>query len=218
MSNWVSSPEMLVYGYVKARIDVYIPESISGIILLFYGDYDISFETNIECNKLELIKMICEQLNKNIKLKRIYSNTINDAHWKTFHKLCDNQGPTLTLIKNNLDYIFGGYTSVDFKTSIESWNYEKDSRAFLFKLYPDLKIYPIKSNDIHHAIYSQRTGFIVAFGTGKDLWVYSGLNCKLTGYSSPKTYQLNDGCQMVGGTAKYQTFDVVNIEVFKVLE
>ena len=30
---------------------------------------------------------------------------------KKFHSLCDNKGPTLTVIKSTTGYIFGGYTS-----------------------------------------------------------------------------------------------------------
>ena len=31
---------------------------------------------------------------------------------KVFHKLCDNQGPTLTIIESTTERIFGGFTNV----------------------------------------------------------------------------------------------------------
>jgi hypothetical protein len=56
-----------------------------------------------------------------------------------FHAKCDNQGPTLTIFKNEKDRRFGGFT-------MQSWDSSgygrQDSKAFLFSL--DLqKFYPI---------------------------------------------------------------------------
>ena len=33
-----------------------------------------------------------------------------------FHKLCDNKGPTLIFIKTGTGHIFGGFTSLNFKS------------------------------------------------------------------------------------------------------
>ena len=52
------------------------------------------------------------------------------SHWKrcwqasqdgweaaTFHSLCDDKGPTVTIIRVDHKYIFGGYTSLSWKVT-----------------------------------------------------------------------------------------------------
>ena len=41
--------------------------------------------------------------------------------WKStdFHSHCDNKGPSLVIIKTAKDYVFGGYTSVSWDSSIK---------------------------------------------------------------------------------------------------
>ena len=34
---------------------------------------------------------------------------------KTFHSLCDNKGPTVTIVKDTKNSIFGGYTSIPWR-------------------------------------------------------------------------------------------------------
>ncbi|XP_062597458.1 interferon-induced protein 44-like isoform X2 [Saccostrea cucullata] len=50
---------------------------------------------------------------------------------QTFHRLCDNKGPTVTVLHNSIGNVFGGYLS-------SSWNSNnstiKDDNAFLFQL------------------------------------------------------------------------------------
>jgi BTB/POZ domain-containing protein KCTD9 len=48
-----------------------------------------------------------------------------------FHKMCDNRGPTLSVIKSEHDYIFGGYTEEPWYEKRESC-YRKDPKAFIF--------------------------------------------------------------------------------------
>merc|ERR1719174_741410 len=65
---------------------------------------------------------------------------------KDFHLKCDNQGPTLTVIKTTEGYIFGGYIDQSFKSSNK---YMSSRKSFLFTLncYSKLEpsIFPIKS-------------------------------------------------------------------------
>ena len=43
--------------------------------------------------------------------KSLYCSSRNG--WRSFHSYCDNKGPTVTVIKSG-NYIFGGYTDVDW--------------------------------------------------------------------------------------------------------
>ncbi|XP_044181736.1 uncharacterized protein LOC122962616 [Acropora millepora] len=49
----------------------------------------------------------------------------------TFHSLCDNKGPTVTIVKDTKNNIFGGYTSISWQSS-DTW--KNDPKAFLFSL------------------------------------------------------------------------------------
>ncbi|XP_067047394.1 uncharacterized protein [Acropora muricata] len=49
----------------------------------------------------------------------------------SFHSLCDNKGPTVTIVKDTNNNIFGGYTSISWESSRQC---KSDSKAFLFSL------------------------------------------------------------------------------------
>ena len=51
--------------------------------------------------------------------------------YDTFHKLCDNKGAALVLIKALEGFIVGGYTPIDWDNH-SSW--KKDDETFLFSL------------------------------------------------------------------------------------
>jgi hypothetical protein len=50
---------------------------------------------------------------------------------QAFHSKCDGKGNTITIIKSNLNYVFGGYASSAWNSS-GTWI--KDPNAFLFSL------------------------------------------------------------------------------------
>ncbi len=76
----------------------------------------------------------------NSKVTRLYSGSLDGFKASKFHRLCDNKGPTITLIKSTLGRKFGGFT----KQSWESLNgvYKNDPDAFLFSI-DKLTKYPI---------------------------------------------------------------------------
>jgi len=66
---------------------------------------------------------------KNAKL--LYRATRDGFNAKSFHKLCDGMGSTITIVQTNKGDIFGGFTNIDWR---QSDNYYKDNSAFLFTL------------------------------------------------------------------------------------
>ena len=48
-----------------------------------------------------------------------------------FHELCDDQGATLTIVKSEMGFVFGGFSSVSW---IPNGQYYPDDKAFLFSL------------------------------------------------------------------------------------
>lgn len=57
--------------------------------------------------------------------------TVNGGNASAFHKLCDNKGPTLVIVRVG-SYIFGGYTGVSW--SNDRCGYKYSPTAFLFSL------------------------------------------------------------------------------------
>ncbi len=69
--------------------------------------------------------------NQKIKAKLLYRLSRDNHLYETFHKLCDNKGPTLTLIEAVEGFISGGYTPLDWDSKTK-WKEDKDT--FIFSL------------------------------------------------------------------------------------
>jgi hypothetical protein len=48
-----------------------------------------------------------------------------------FHSLCDNKGPTLTLIQTTAGHIFGGFTNLSWDSS---GSYKNETDSFIFSV------------------------------------------------------------------------------------
>lgn len=67
----------------------------------------------------------------NLKTNLLYRASVDGFTSDVFHSLCDNRGPTLTLIKSNRGKVFGGFTTVSWK---KNGGYQADEEAFIFSL------------------------------------------------------------------------------------
>jgi len=98
----------------------------------------------------------------------------------TFHNLCDNQGPTLVLIKNGDNgQVFGGYNPQSWTSS---GNYQSGSGAFLYNLTYDYKL----DQTITAYQTFNRNDYGPTFGGGHD--IYTPLNGS-PGYNYPHSYE-----------------------------
>jgi hypothetical protein len=70
-------------------------------------------------------------MTKSSKINLLYRATRDGFTSQAFHSKCDGKENTITIIKNNLNYVFEGYTSSAWHSS-EAWN--NDPNAFLFSL------------------------------------------------------------------------------------
>ncbi|XP_053383601.1 interferon-induced protein 44-like isoform X3 [Mercenaria mercenaria] len=61
-----------------------------------------------------------------------YAITRDGCDPTVFHKKCDNQGPTVTVLYNQQGSVYGGYTSVSWQSM--SGIYVRDDKAFLYQL------------------------------------------------------------------------------------
>ena len=78
----------------------------------------------------EYLNKLCQWSGYN-KFKLLYRGIRDGSGANIFHNKCDNQGPTICLIKNQKENIFGGYSSISWKSS-GSWQY--GNNCFLFTL------------------------------------------------------------------------------------
>ena len=53
---------------------------------------------------------------QNCEYKLLYRGTRDGFKSAKFHELCDNQGPTLCLMKTSYDYVCGGFASESWKS------------------------------------------------------------------------------------------------------
>ena len=67
-------------------------------------------------------------------IELIYQGSRDGFRANDFHRVCDDKGPTATLIKSEEGHVFGGYTSVSW-TSPNSVILQKDDNAFLFLIH-----------------------------------------------------------------------------------
>ena len=75
---------------------------------------------------LQLVKMTDAS-----EVKLLYRATVDGFSSRAFHSKCDGKGKTITIIRNDLDYVFGGYTSAKWMSDDKAI---EDSSAFIFGL------------------------------------------------------------------------------------
>jgi len=136
-----------------------------------------------------------------------------------FHRLCDGQANTVTVIKNTNGFIFGGYTSIPWSSS---GGYKTDSTAFLFSLTNPsniplkLKVKPGQNALSHYSLFGP------TFGGGNDLYVSScsntnrHSNMNLVSYEFPNGKGGNEGGKFIAGGSD-NNFQTTEIEVFQFL-
>ncbi|UJR27909.1 hypothetical protein I4U23_009170 [Adineta vaga] len=145
----------------------------------------------------------------------IYKATRDGFSHLDFHRCCDNQGPTITVIQTiDNGYLFGGYTSVSWHST---QSYANDLNCpFLFTLINPHGIPPTKY-PIKLPAYSTYNNirYCATFGGGHDIYVSSNSNeQKQSSIYFPHTYTdtTNRGSLTFTGGKKFQTKD---IEVYR---
>jgi len=161
-------------------------------------------------------KTLCELYGNTLpRTELLYKASRDGFDVNAFHKLCDNKGPTITIVQSTNNYLFGGYTSVAWTSS---GSYAVDSNAFLFTLTNPYNIpptkYPIQSSKTQNAVYHHST-YGPTFGCDHDLHVCansSSVNSSYTNFPSNYTDTTGRGNNTFTGNRAFMTTD---IEVFK---
>ena len=124
-----------------------------------------------------------------------------------FHRCCDNKGDTLLLFKTDKNYIFGGYTPLNW-TSPNSGeiNDPNDNMTFLFSLNKMKKYTKISEKNI--TARSQKNHGPL-FGNGTDLGIYDNMK---SGWSYNGTFL--SGGELTNGDSE---FNLNEMEIFQVI-
>jgi len=116
----VDKEENQIIESIKTFGKVYLSGIVFSDSLIINGN-DIYIEN--------IIKWINSE--KKIKTKLLYRKSKDGDDYETFHRLCDNKGPTLILIKSKEGFIVGGYTPLNWD---EHSGWIKDDQTFVFSL------------------------------------------------------------------------------------
>jgi hypothetical protein len=141
---------------------------------------------------------------------------------KAFHDRCDNVPNTVTIIRNSLNFIFGGFTSARWSSANE---YKKDPSAFIFSLRRSGT-----SNNYKLMINSTTGTYALAgvsswgptFGYSYDIFIVDKSNTVIGSFSKIDTYTAptypsgsNGTLFLTGG---YQNWLTTEIEVYQIFK
>jgi len=161
----------------------------------------------------EHYNLICDYIDKNkefkFKFKLLYKGTKDGDTYGIFHKKCDNQGPTISIIESTDGQVFGGYASKSW--DINSKSDISDPDSFLFNINIKKK-YGVSNNK---GLYIP-DGYICDFGGAgfHELWLDDNYFSKFgwcdngNGFNF-KNYELS---------GEKNKFKVIEYEVYKVIE
>ncbi len=151
------------------------------------------------------------------KMELLFRGTKDGMNSNSFHNKCDNKGPTISLIKSDKGYIFGGYTPISWCTDN---NTKYDSSAFLFTLKNVYNTAPTKfGNPKSYSIYCN-SNYGPTFGGGYDICIPSDFleGSPYSGFPYSYNDSLGYGKAIFTGNSNSENFKLHEIEVFKLLK
>jgi hypothetical protein len=141
---------------------------------------------------------------------------------KAFHDRCDNVPNTVTIIRNNLNFIFGGFTSARWSSTA---GYTTDPSAFIFSLRRsgisnNYKLM-INSTTGTYAIYGYSSHGPI-FGGGHDIYIRdlsntnTGSYSRFLSYTEPTYPSGSDSTTfLTGANGNWLTTEIEVYQIFK---
>ena len=122
----------------------------------------VNRESKIIHGNEKKIKSLKKAINptRKIRAELLYRMSENGDNFSTFHELCDNQGPTLTLFQVDDGNKVGIYTPLSWNTTS---NWKNDMETFIFNLNKFYKFKKLKDNC---SIYCNKLSGPVTAGFG----------------------------------------------------
>ena len=151
--------------------------------------------------------LLLSWLNKKSIQANLLFNSRNDGDLlTTFFNKVANKSPTLIIIKSTNNYIFGGYSSVEWKCD-GKWYSDKNSFIFSFSTKQKYGVQDINSQ---YHIFGRQD--LIQFGN--DIRIYDKFtsnNNNFVGkvcYNSPDNYQINGGNQYFT-VSSYEVYEII---------
>ena len=156
-------------------------------------------------------------------IRLLYRATRDGFTQSAFHSKCDGKANTVTIVKNNLNYVFGGYAS-------KAWDskgaYIEDGNAFIFSLRRNgtstNEKYKVTNRHTAYFGHSSSNSHLFGFGGAHDIAVKNNSNTETGSYTHfGYSYQLPEGYTFESESAKnylsgnYNQWLTTEIEVFQ---
>jgi serine/threonine protein kinase len=142
-----------------------------------------------------------------IKSDLLYRMTKDGETFKIFHELCDNKGPTLTLIKIKNGEIIGGFTPISWDCSS---NWKNDINSFIFSLTQNKKF--MKNNNLMSIYCNKDNGpWFDDFGFDNNT---NKKNMKECYFGNINLYE--NGNEIIKDKKGRILLEVTEVEIFKI--
>ena len=131
-------------------------------------------------------------------MELLYRGSRDGMSGEAFHNKCNNKGSTISLIKNEKGYIFGGYASNDWQGG--NGNYKSAPDSFIFTLTNMYDISPTKfpNLDNKNSIWNNPS-YGPVFGDGKFDIAIRYPSSHFTHFPSAYKDILGKGCNIFKG-------------------
>ena len=211
-----------VHGWIRENYGDNFLDDIAQLIFTFYRvilDSKILSDSEREALMNLLFEKMPNQNKISMKTKLLFRASEHDYDWKEFHKHCENKGPTVTIIHNEYDRVFGGYVTKSWSHYSKTY-YEQveDPTAFLFGIRPQVIYIPFKDKEEDSRAILMADEMGPMFGGGVDIALENKCNTSRN-WASSSTFEFNfieiaGGDDGGGGVSEWIAKDY---EVFEIL-
>ena len=148
---------------------------------------------------------------KKIKAKLLYRLSENGDEFSTFHKLCDDKGPTLTLFHVNDGNIVGIYTPLSWFSPLIDYVWKYDIETFIFNLDKNLKCIKIGNDG---SIRCDR-----AHGPQTYCFGYFGMKSmrSIKYLANFINFCYDNGSEILPRNNQEEVYDLIEVEVYKII-
>ena len=147
---------------------------------------------------------------RKIKAELLYRLSENGDKFSTFHEICDNKGPTLTLFHSNDGNIIGIYTPLSLDSSSSSF-WKNDMDTFIFNLNKNQKYKKLK-NDYSIWCYNRDGPYTIYLGCNS---VNSMKSIRHWGNEINEYY--DKGSEILPSNNQVKEYELIESEVYKII-
>ena len=169
-----------------------------------------NFNSKIIKNNIQYNKTLKNWINPKIKINSnlLYRMSENGIEYSTFHKLCDNKGPTIVLTELKDGNILGFYNSLNWESST-NLNWKSDLDMFVFSLTQNEK--SMKNNENNYGILCN-----INFGPFSYFLQFNSKNKMNKIYIVPFNNSFLD-CEKLLPGKEQGYYDINEVEVYQII-